>query len=316
MIKNYLTIAWRSLTKNKVFSFINIFGLAVGLACCMLISAYIYQEVTYDTYPAKAKSIYRVGLHLTENGGVTDFALVDEAVGQGIKNNVAGVQASTRIRSRGSVYVKYDEKLFKEEHFSIADSNFLAMFSLPLIQGDGHNALTEPNSVVITSQTAKKYFGSEQAIGKTLTMQGERDLKVTGVIDAIPANSHFHFDAFISKSTYPAKHETWSNISSYTYLQLNDGADPKKIEAQFPALTLKYAAPEIQHDMGISLAEAQKSVNTFRFFFDAAYRYTLTFVNQIRDRTKWGYPVRVHFQRAGGFHPAAGLHQFHEFIHR
>lgn len=266
MIKNYLTIAWRSLTKNKVFSFINIFGLAVGLACCMLISAYIYQEVTYDTYPAKAKSIYRVGLHLTENGGVTDFALVDEAVGQGIKNNVAGVQASTRIRSRGSVYVKYDEKLFKEEHFSIADSNFLAMFSLPLIQGDGHNALTEPNSVVITIQTAKKYFGSEQAIGKTLTMQGERDLKVTGVIDAIPANSHFHFDAFISKSTYPAKHETWSNISSYTYLLLNDGADPKKIEAQLPALTLKYAAPEIQHDMGISLAEAQKSVNTFRFF--------------------------------------------------
>lgn len=266
MIKNYLTIAWRSLTKNKVFSFINIFGLAVGLACCMLISAYIYQEVTYDTYPAKAKSIYRVGLHLTENGGVTDFALVDEAVGQGIKNNVAGVRASTRIQARGSVYVKYEEKLFKEEHFSIADSNFLAMFSLPLIQGDGHNALTEPNSVVITSQTAKKYFGSEQAIGKTLTMQGERDLKVTGVIDAIPANSHFHFDAFISKSTYPAKHETWSNISSYTYLQLNDGADPKKIEAQLPALTLKYAAPEIQHDMGISLAEAQKSVNTFRFF--------------------------------------------------
>ncbi|TFF39674.1 ABC transporter permease [Mucilaginibacter psychrotolerans] len=266
MIKNYLTIAWRSLTKNKVFSFINIFGLAVGLACCMLISAYIYQEVTYDTYPTKAKNIYRVGLHLTENGGVTDFALVDEAVGQGIKNNVAGVLASARISGRGSVYVKYNEKLFKEEHFSVADSNFLAMFSLPLIQGDDHNALIEPNSVVITSQVAKKYFGGEQAIGKTITLQGERDLKVTGVIDAIPANSHFHFDAFISKSTYPAKRETWSNISSYTYLLLNDGADPKKIEAQFPALTLKYAAPEIQHDMGVSLAEAQKSVNTFRFF--------------------------------------------------
>jgi putative ABC transport system permease protein len=266
MIKNYLTIAWRSLTKNKVFSFINIFGLAIGLTCCMLISAYIYQEVTYDTYPVNAKKIYRVGLHLTENAGITDFALVDAAVGQGIKNNIPGVVASTRISGRGSVYVKYDDKLFKEEHFSIADSNFLAMFSLPLIQGDGRNALVDPNTVVITSQTAKKYFGSTSAIGKTLTLQGERDLKVTGVIDKVPDNSHFHFDAFISKSTYPSKRETWSNISFYTYLQLNDAADPKKIEAQFPALVLKYAAPEIQNDMGVSLAEAQKSVNTFRFF--------------------------------------------------
>ena len=266
MIKNYLTIAWRSLTKNKVFSFINIFGLAIGLTCCMLISAYIYQEVTYDTYPVNAKNIYRVGLHLTENAGVTDFALVDAAVGQGIKNNIPGVAASTRISGRGSVYVKYDDKLFKEEHFSIADSNFLAMFSLPLIQGDGRSALVDPNTVVITSQTAKKYFGSTSAIGKTLTLQGERDLKVTGVIDKVPDNSHFHFDAFISKATYPSKRETWSNISFYTYLQLNKGADAKKIEAQFPALVLKYAAPEIQNDMGVSLAEAQKSVNTFRFF--------------------------------------------------
>ncbi|MEO7214289.1 ABC transporter permease [Mucilaginibacter sp.] len=266
MIKNYLTIAWRSLTKNKVFSFINIFGLAIGLTCCMLISAYIYQEVTYDTYPVNAKNIYRVGLHLTENAGVTDFALVDAAVGQGIKNNIPGVVASTRIGGRGSVYVKYDDKLFKEEHFSIADSNFLAMFSLPLIQGDGRSALVGPNSVVITSQTAKKYFGSESAIGKTLTLQGERDLKVTGVIDKVPDNSHFHYDAFISKTSYPSKRETWSNINFYTYLQLNNGPDAKKIEAQFPALVLKYAAPEIQNDMGVSLAEAQKSVNTFRFF--------------------------------------------------
>jgi putative ABC transport system permease protein len=266
MIKNYLTIAWRSLTKNKVFSFINIFGLAIGLTCCMLISAYIYQEVTYDTYPVNAKSIYRVGLHLTENAGVTDFALVDAAVGQGIKNNIPGVVASTRISGRGSVYVKYDDKLFKEEHFSIADSNFLAMFSLPLIQGDGRSALVDPNTVVITSQTAKKYFGSASAIGKTLTLQGERDLKVTGVIDKVPDNSHFNFDAFISKATYPSKRETWSNINFYTYLLLNNGADAKKIEAQFPALVLKYAAPEIQNDMGVSLAEAQKSVNTFRFF--------------------------------------------------
>ncbi|TSD66912.1 FtsX-like permease family protein [Inquilinus sp. KBS0705] len=266
MIKNYLTIAWRSLTKNKVFSFINIFGLAIGITCCMLISAYIYQEVNYDTYAVKAKNIFRVGLHLTEGTGVTDFALVDEAVGQGIKDNIAGIEASTRISARGALYVKFGDKSFKEEHFAAADSNFLSVFSLPLLQGEDRRALVEPNSVVITKKLAQKYFGNTPALGKLMDIQGANPLKVTGVIDEVPDNSHFHFDAFISKSTYPAKRETWSNISSYTYLVLKDPADAKKIEAQFPQLVLKYAAPEIQNDMGVSLAEAQKSVNTFRFF--------------------------------------------------
>jgi len=266
MIKNYLTIAWRSLTKNKVFSFINIFGLAIGLTCCMLISAYIYQELTYDTYPVKAKNIYRVGLHLTEGTGITDFGLVDNAVGQGMKDNIPGIEASTRVSPRSALYVKFNDKQFKEEKFCMADSNFLSVFSLPLTQGDVRTALVEPNSIVINKQTAEKYFGNSPAIGQTLTLQGERDLKVTGVFDKVPDNSHFHFDAFISKTTYPSKYETWSNISFYTYLVLRNGADAKKIEAQFPTLVLKYAAPEIQRDMGISLAEAQKSVNTFRFF--------------------------------------------------
>lgn len=266
MIKNYLKVAWRNLTKNKVFSFINIFGLAIGLTCCMLISAYIYQEVTFDTYPAQAKNIFRVGLHVTEKGGITDFALVDNAVGQGIKDNIPGVLASTRISPRGSVYVKFNNKLFKEEHFSIADSNFMSVFSLSLLQGDIRKALVEPNSIVITGQIAKKYFGNSSALGKTITLQGERDVKVTGVINKVPDNSHFHFDGFISKTTYPAKQEYWTNISSYTYLVLSNAADAKKIEAQFPALVLRYAAPEIQHDMGVSMAESQKAVNTFRFY--------------------------------------------------
>ncbi|AMR33276.1 cell division protein FtsX [Mucilaginibacter sp. PAMC 26640] len=265
MIKNYLTIAWRSLTKNKVFSFINILGLAIGLTCCMLISAYIYQEVTYDTYPGKAKNIYRVSLHVSEGGGTSVYPQVDNAVGQGIKNNVSGVQAATRMGRRGPVYVKYSSKVFKEEKFAIADSNFLAMFSLPLLEGDIRTALVDPNSIVISRQTAAKYFGGEAAMGKTLTLQGERDVKVTGIMAEIPGNSHFHADAFISKTSYPTQHETWSNLSYYTYLLLNDHSDAKKVEAQFPALVAKYVVPEIQQDMGVSLAEAQKSVNTFVF---------------------------------------------------
>lgn len=265
MIKNYLTIAWRSLTKNKVFSFINIFGLAVGLTCCMLISAYIYQELTYDTYSANAQHIYRVNLNVSEGGATIVYPQVDNAVGQGIKNNVPGVQTAARMGLRGAVYVKYGNKLFKEQKFATADSNFMAMFSLPLLQGDIKTALVDPNSIVISRQTANKYFGAESAMGKILTLPGERDLKVTGIMEEIPANSHFHVDAFISETTYPAQHESWSNLSYYTYLLLDAKADAKKVEAQFPTLVAKYVVPEIQHDMGVSLAEAQKSVNTFVF---------------------------------------------------
>ncbi len=100
--------------------------------------------------------------------------------------------------------------------------------------------------------------------------------KVTGVIDKVPDNSHFHFDAFLSMSTFPITNKTWSNLGYYTYLLLNKNADPKKLEAKFPQLVAKYVVPEIQHDMGVSLAEAQKSVNTFRFSLRTTYRYSFT----------------------------------------
>jgi putative ABC transport system permease protein len=267
MIKNYLTIAWRSLKRNKIFSFINVFGLAVGLTCCMLITAYLYQELTYDTYAENSKQIYRVGVRTIGNNSSSDYPNADVAVGEGMKKAFPEVLAYTRMENFGSAFVKYNDKQFKEEKIAIIDGNFLSFFSIPMVEGDTKTALTEPNSIVITKDFEKKYFGNSEGLGKTLTISNH-PVKITGVIDRVPENSHFHADAFVSMSTLvtAATPQLWSNVGYYTYILLDKKANPKKLEARFPQLVLKNVVPEIQHDMGVSLAEAQKSVATFLFF--------------------------------------------------
>jgi len=266
MLTNYIKISWRNLMKKKVFSFINIVGLAVGMTCCILIAAFVTDELSYDRYPALANQIYRVELRLTENGGVTHFSNVDGGVGPGIQAAFADVQAVTRVLPWAQVFMRYQDKQFKEQAIAMADSNFLKIFSIPLLEGDIKTALREPGSIVITKAFAQKYFGTAPAMGKTLLFGKTQEVrKVTGVIDKIPDNTHFHFDAFLSTADMPQKSLTWSNVGFYTYLVLNKEADPTKLEAKFPQLVAKNVVPEIQRDMGVSLAEAQKSVDTFRF---------------------------------------------------
>ncbi|MFC5410249.1 ABC transporter permease [Larkinella bovis] len=268
MLRNYVKIAWRNLMKNKLFSFINIFGLAVGLTCCLLIAAFVVDELSYDRYPAKSAQMYRVGLHLTTNGAITDFPNVDVAVGQGIKNAFPEVESSTRLFRWSQAFIRYKETLIKEKSIALVDSNFLEIFSIPFLEGDAKTALKEPNSVVITKEFADRYFGNEPAFGKTLRFgRGEESRKVTGVIAGVPKNTHFHFNVFLS--TADSKHaqgQTWSNVGCFTYLVLKKGADPQKLEAKLPQLVAEHVVPEVQRDMGISLAEARKSVDTFRFF--------------------------------------------------
>ena len=264
MIRNFVKIAVRNLRKNKAFSFINIFGLAIGLTSFMLIASFVYNELNYDQYPAAAKNIYRVKLSAIGNGDVAVYPNVDIGVGPGLKKAFPEVISFTRLLPGGPTFIQYQEKQFKEERLAYADSNFLQVFSIPLLEGDFSNALTDPNSIVVSKSFANKYFGKGQALGKSLLV-GKNVFKITGVFDKIPENSHFHFDAFLSLSTFHVSHLTWSNIGYFTYLQLNDHADPKKLEAKFPQLVAKYVVPEIQHDMGVSLVEAQKSVGSFLF---------------------------------------------------
>jgi putative ABC transport system permease protein len=267
MLQNYFKIAWRNLIKNKVFSLINILGLSVGLTCCILITAFVIDELSYDRYPAQANQIYRLGLHLTVNDAITDFPNVDVAVGQGIKNAFPEVEASTRLLRWNQVFIRYKEKQIKEKSIAIVDSNFLTVFSLPFLEGDPKTALKEPYSVVVTKKFATRFFGQDPALGKLLTFGNGDVRKITGVIREIPKNSHFHFNLFFSTADVKyAQNQTWSNVGCYTYLVLKNGTDPQKLEAKFPQLVAAHVVPEIQHDMGVSRTEAQKSVDTFRFF--------------------------------------------------
>ena len=274
MLKNYLQIAWRNIRKNKFFSFINIVGFATGLTCFTLIAVFVFNELNYDKYPAQAKNIYRVNLSVTGNGSVAVYPNVDVAVGEGIRKAFPEVKASTRLTPHID-FVKFNNRQFKEVHLAFADGNFLQFFSIPLVAG-APNALAEPNSIVVARSFATKYFGQENPIGKTILLgtQGT-PYKVTGLIDKVPDNSHFHFDAFLSLSTIRRTTFTWSNIGYYTYVLLNPGADPRKLQAKFPGLVEKFVVPEIQHDMGVSLAEAKKSVNTFVFSLEPLSRIHL-----------------------------------------
>jgi putative ABC transport system permease protein len=265
MFKNYFKTAIRNFRKNKIFSFINVIGLAIGLTCFVLIAVFVYDELSYDTYAADAKGIYRVNLNVTGNGDVAVYPAVDFAVGPGMKSAFPEIKDFARL-APATDFVKYNDKQFKEDKLAFADSNFLQMFSIPLVEGSDKDALVQPNSIVISKSFAKKYFGDEDPVGKSLTVGLHNAVyKITGLFDKVPDNSHFHSDAFLSISTWHVTNPTWSNLGEFTYLLLNKNVDTKKLEVKFTQLVAKYVVPEVQHDMGVSLAEAQKSVNTFVF---------------------------------------------------
>ena len=263
MIKNYFKIALRNLLKNKAFAFINIFGLAVGFTCCLLISGFLYSELNYDKFPKDAKDIYRLELNV-ENKDF--YSSVDVGVGKGMKQAYLEIENFARLAQRKDIFVSYENNQFKEPAIAFVDTNFLQMFSIPFAQGDAATALKEPNSIVISQQVAKKYFGNINPVGKSLLLNSNNNnpFKVTGVIGELPGNLHFEYDFYCTFREDP-RYQTWSNLGDYTYVKLKPGTDPKKLEAKFPELVAKYVVPEVQHDMGVSLAEAQKSVNTFIF---------------------------------------------------
>src|SRR5206468_3936822 len=149
------------------FSIINIMGLAIGLTCFILMAFFVYDELTYDRYPANADNMYRVNLSVTGNGDVAVYSNVDIAVGEGMKRTFPEIRAYTQMFPVKD-FVKYGDQQFKEEKLAFADSNFLEAFTIPVINGDNRRALGQPNSIVISPSFAKKYFADENPVGKTL----------------------------------------------------------------------------------------------------------------------------------------------------
>lgn len=268
MIRNYLKIAIRNLWRNKGFSAINIFGLAIGIATCLIIMLFVNNELSYDRFNKKANHIVRVSFQGNVQGEKMNESTVMAPVAQTLKADFPEVKEATRIRDYGTPKLIYGDKSFREDDFAFVDSNFFKVFTLPLIQGDAATALAEPNTVVITKALAQKYFGKEDPIGKVISFKDGKNApcKVTGMIDKVPVNSHFHFDLFASLSSLPDSREAnWMSSNYYTYLVLADGYEYKKLEAKLPDVVKKYIGPQLSEGAGMTLEEFRKQGNDISF---------------------------------------------------
>jgi putative ABC transport system permease protein len=266
MFRNYLLVTLRNIRANKLFSLINITGLAIGLSACFMIWQYVRFESSYDRFHENKDHLYRVTLEEHENAElVRSLASNFGGVGHAMKSDFPGVKDFCRL-AQTSLFTsnlgKYvanalefslqdrngNSVAFIEENVWFADAPLLNMFSFPLIEGS-KDALKEPNSIVITRSIAKKYFGQESALGKDLRLNGDLMMKVTGVIEDVPANSHLQFDILLSFSTIRHElgdmYDNWGWSIFYTYVRLEDNADVDAIRAKFPALKDKYYGPEI-----------------------------------------------------------------------
>lgn len=268
MLSNYLTVAFRNLWRHKAFTAINIIGLAVGMASCLLIFLFVSNEMSYDRYYNKADRTYRMTLHTRLGEKDINYAYTSEPAGQALLRDCPGIETVTRLRDDGDMLVKNGTTVFKEERIAFVDSNFFSFFSIPMLKGDKSSALFAPKTLVLTQTTARKYFGDADPIGKTLSIGNLGLFQITGVCTDIPSNTHFHYDMFGSfKSVNQGT--KWLASGAYIYLQLREGYSIKQIEAQSRGFLTRYVAPEIKEFLGISLPEFQQKGNRVGFGFQA-----------------------------------------------
>ncbi len=239
MLQNYFKIAFRNLVKHKGYSFINIVGLSVGMAICLLILLYIQHETSFDRFHTKADRICRVALERKYPGRSTFYAIIPFSFGEAIQKEFPEVENFTRITGGGSQTVRVGDQVYEEPRVFFADSTFFDLFTFPLLEGDPKTALTKTNSVILTESTAKKYFGDKDAIGQ-LIQAGNVSWSVTGVCKDLPERSHIQFDLLVALAGQPfAAQPNYVNFSSLSYFLLKQGSDYKALEAKLPQIVEK-----------------------------------------------------------------------------
>lgn len=274
MIRNYLKVALRNLIKQKVYSTINVLGLSIGIASCVLITTFVVDEFSYDKFHEKADRLYKVVLERKYPNHSTNYAVIPHSYADVMANDFPEVAASLKMGGPfNGVVVNYtnarnEVKQFEENFIMAADSNFFDLFSIKLVKGESKSVLSKVNDIVVTRQTAERYFGNDEPLGKILKMFGQ-DFVVTGVCENVPENSHFKFDFLTKWSDQFFGGGVGSNFitfSAHVYLELKPGTDPKGLEAKFPGMVDNYAAAQIERDLGKSWEEYKKEGNGYRYF--------------------------------------------------
>lgn len=249
MLKNYFKISARSLLKQKAFTFINVMGLAVGLAAFLLIRQYVAFEKSYDTFHADPEQLFRLTTDQVVDSVLgTRDAMSFAPSGKALVEEVPEILEATTTYKFGELIFRKGETLVTEEKVIGADEHFLNLFTYEVISGTPAESLREPNSLVLSASKARFYFGSEDPVGKTIYLQSafDRDFRVVGVIADPPHNTHYKFDILMSLSTVNDRVEAdaWSGYNYYTYLKLDPAADVNKITDLLPALSKKYMGEE------------------------------------------------------------------------
>ncbi|MFY0686203.1 MAG: ABC transporter permease [Cyclobacteriaceae bacterium] len=242
MLKNYLLIAFRKLMRNRVYSAINIFGLAVGFASCLIISIYVWSELSYDQFHSNHQHIYRVTNTFERTSGQMNWARTPPALAPGIQASITGIKRVSQLRYADDHTYAVGTKIFRQGNVFYADAQFLQIFDFELKSGDPTTALSAPHSIVITEQMGTKYFGDTDPMGQLISFDGEESLVVTGVLKSLPDNSHISFDMLISFESfevpdgYLADLNSWSWAGFHTYVELEPHVDPTFVNAQIIAL--------------------------------------------------------------------------------
>ena len=253
MFQHYLKSTWKQLLRYQGYTLINILGLAIGIACCLLITIYVQHEKSYDQYHSKKDRIYRVlhaysfdGNERSQTPSPEDMQVWGNApVGPALAADFPEIQQVVRFTSPARALFRYQDKRFQEDQILYMDSTAFEVFDWKLLAGDPSTVLAEPNTIVLTQAMARKYFGDENPIGKTLMVE-ERDLlTVSGVMENVPSNSHFHFEGLISMSTFqairPNIFDFWGYVDFYTYILLEPGASIDKLSANTAAFLERHS---------------------------------------------------------------------------
>lgn len=264
MLRNYFTVAIRSILQEKFYSFINIFGLTLGIASCLFITIYITDELSYDRFNTKADRIYRIIEFIETEGSGEKSSSVPFPVGPTLQEEYSNlIEAQVRFfdfQSPTLLIANRDNPdiEFNEPHVLFVDSAFFQIFDYAVLKGDKNTALQQPNSVLITESAARRYFGDEDPIGKFLRLEGNRELMVTAVMPDAPRNAHFTFEFLISFSTlrnffggqYP---QNWYWNPCWTYVLLKEGAQPQELAGYLPAFIDKFFPAFIKGDTRMAL---------------------------------------------------------------
>ena len=273
MISNFIKIAFRSLSRQLGYTFINIAGLAIGLACSILISLYVINEMTYDRFHENAERIYRIAVKGKIPGNDLNQAVTAAPMYQTLATEYPEIEHVTRVAGFGGWLVRYGEKKFMETNktFLFADSTFFDVFSFHLIKGNPETALTKPRSLIMTQTAAKRYFGDEDPMGKTLSVEADTTIyTVTGLLEDIPVNSHFHFELLGSLGSIRNSRSTnWLNHNFYTYISVVPGTDVELLSEKINGIVEKYIGPLIQEILGIDLDQFAEAGNSFGYYLQS-----------------------------------------------